>query len=79
MIFDRDPEEEALDEAFTFLEPTEWMSEVDKVVDAYKHEVDMLRSDVRAIKAGFKALEKKVTTVEKDFTPLLTLLERGKK
>lgn len=75
MIFDTDPEDDAIDEAFSFLEPKEWMQEVDKVVDAYKHEVDMLRTETKAAMNKFKRMEKRLDSIEADIVPIKALMK----
>lgn len=58
---DLDDLAELLESAYSeieFPEPKEWMKQVEQVVEAYKNEVELLRQDVRTIRAAMTRINK---------------------
>ncbi len=74
-----DEEEDKL-EAFLEhgFEPKPWMRATDRVIDAYKSEVEKLRIEVRLLSAQYAALSEDIEILKNLHTQLTGLLEGDK-
>ena len=66
---DLDELEEALEDVdltpYTALQPLRWQAETNRVVDAYKNEVEKLRSELRAMRVQVGVVEKELKRLDK--------------
>lgn len=58
------------EEREVFSAPKEWMRQTDKVVDAYKNEVDLLRGKVKDIGRKIAAITLRMQNLEVELDPI---------
>lgn len=78
MTFDEQIENTIDDILENGYEPKAWMRDTDRVVDAYKREVEMLRSDMKALASRYSSIQEDISTLKLLHAQLTALLEEDK-